>query len=75
MNPEIIGNRVKEIMKNKNITVQELSEKIGINKKCLEKKLEGKEEFYLDEMIKIKKILNLNLEESDYLFFKKEMEV
>lgn len=75
MDPEIIGNRVKEIMKNRNVTIEELSEKIKIDKECLKDKLEGKEEFYLDEMIKIRKIFNLNLEESDYLFFRKEIEI
>lgn len=75
MEPEIVGKRVKELMKNTKVTMKELAKKMEMNQEVLRNKLEGKEEFYLEEMIKIKEIWNLSLEEADYLFFKKEVEI
>lgn len=75
MDPELVGYRVKQMMKNKNITVEELSEKMKINKEELKKKLEGQEEFYIGEMHKVREIFNLNLEEVEALFFEKNIEV
>lgn len=72
MEPEIVGKRVIELMKKHNITVEELSLKMGLKKKKLEAKLKGKEEFYINEMRKIKKIFNLNVEECHKLFFQED---
>lgn len=75
MEPEIIGNRIKNIMKNKNITIEQLSKNMNIDKKKLKEKLEGKEEFYIEEMHQIKKIFNLNSKECDDLFFNKDIKL
>ena len=72
MEPEVIGKRVKELIKNKNISIEKLSQLMNVDKQQLENKLNGKEEFYLDEMHKLKEILNLTIEEVEDLFFKEE---
>lgn len=71
MNPELVGKRVKVLMKKNNMTVEELAEKMEIPKKDLEIKLAGKEEFFIIEMHKIREIFHLNLKEVDELFFQK----
>lgn len=75
MEPEIIGNRVKELMQKQNITIEQLSKKMDIDLRELNNKLEGKEEFYIDEMKKIKEIFELDEKSSDELFFKENCEV
>ena len=60
MEPEIVGKRIKKLMEIKNITSQQLSKKMEIDINSLNKKLEGQEEFYLDEMKKIQ-LLGRNL--------------
>ena len=73
MEPELVGKRVKEIMKNNHMTIEEFAKKMGISQEVLEKKLAGKEEFYINEMHKIKEIFHLNLKEIDALFFQKAL--
>lgn len=70
MDAIVVGSRIKKLMENKNITIEQLSKKMGINEKELEKKLEGEEEFFIGEMAKIKVIFELDLKEFDELFFK-----
>lgn len=74
MEPEIVGNRVKKLMEKNNLSTQELAKKMEIEPKVLENKLNGKEEFYLGEMTKIKNIFNLDVKECDELFFKEKTE-
>lgn len=75
MEPEIVGNRIKQLMQKKNITIETFSKKIGIDIQKLNDKLEGKEEFYIDEMKNIKEIFELDEKSSDELFFKENCEV
>lgn len=70
MEPEIVGKRIKMLMKKYNLSKKEFSEKLGINIDILNKKLEGKEEFYLSEMLKIKEIFHLDDKSCDELFFR-----
>lgn len=72
MDAVIVGNRIKKLMEKKNITLEQLANRMGIDKNELEKKLEGKEEFFIGEMAKIKIIFELELKEFDELFFKEE---
>lgn len=65
-----VGNRVKALMKAKNITKEELAKRMGINTKTLSKKLEGKQEFFANEIILITKIFDLSLKECVETFFK-----
>ena len=69
MEPEIVGKRIKKLMEIKNITSQQLSKKMDIDINSLNKKLEGQEEFYLDEMKKIQQIFDLDIKTVDELFF------
>lgn len=75
MEPEIVGNRVMKLMKEHKMGIEELAKKMEINKKSLEKKLKGEEEFYIEEMHKIQEIFDLNLKEIDDLFFKKNKNI
>ena len=65
MEPEIVGKRIKKLMEIKNITSQQLSKKMDIDINSLNKKLEGQEEFYLDEMKKIQQIFDLDIKTFD----------
>ena len=69
MEPKIIGERVRALIKKNKMTQEEVSSAIGIRTELLEKKLQGKKEFYVDEIIKIIKLFNLNLEECEKIFF------
>ena len=74
MEPEIVGKRVLKLMNRNNINREELAIKMGLEVEKLNNKLEGKEEFYLDEIIKIKNIFNLNVKECDEIFFQESIE-
>lgn len=49
-----------------------MAKRIGITNKKLENKLEGKEEFYISEIIELTKIFNLNIEECAKIFFNED---
>ena len=70
MEPNIIGERLKLLMKKQNLTIENLADLMHIKKEALHKKLEGEEEFYIEEMGKIVEIFNLSIKECDELFFK-----
>ncbi|MFR6659252.1 MAG: helix-turn-helix domain-containing protein [Clostridia bacterium] len=73
MEPEIVGKRIKKLMEIKNITSQQLSKKMDIDINSLNKKLEGQEEFYLDEMKKIQQIFDLDIKQLMNYFLKKNV--
>ena len=75
MEPEIVGKRIKKLMEIKNITSQQLSNIMYIYINSLNIKLEGQEEFYLDEMKKIQQIFDLDIKTVDELFFKEECKI
>lgn len=70
MEPELVGNRVMNLMEKHNISITELSKLMKLDEKELKNKLNGKEEFYLNEMLKIKNIFKLDTKSCDELFFK-----
>ena len=72
MDAVLVGSRIKKLMVKKKITLEQLSNKMQIDKNELVKKLEGEEEFFIGEMAKIKVIFELELKEFDELFFKEE---
>lgn len=74
MEPELIGKRVMKLMEKHNMKIEELASKMKADVKMIKDKLEGKEEFYLDEMIKIKNIFQLDAEGCDELFFQESIE-
>ena len=69
MEPKIIGERIKNLIKEKKVTKEYVAKRIGITNKKLENKLEGKEEFYISEIIELTKIFNLNIKECAKIFF------
>ena len=56
------------------IEIEELADKMELSVMDLKDKLEGKEEFYIDEMMKIKTIFQLNSSDCDEIFFQEEVE-
>ncbi len=69
MEPEVVGKRVEKLLEKNKIEIEEFAQKMGIGVEVLQKKLKGEEEFYLDEMIKIKVIFQLDTKSCDELFF------
>lgn len=75
MEAKIIGNRIKELMNIEAVEEDKLAKKLNMTLVKLEKKLNGEEEFYISEMMKIKEIFNLNLEVFAKLFFEEDFEL
>lgn len=75
MEAKIIGNRIEKLMKLEGINKKELAQNLNITILELEKKLNGEEEFYIAQMMKIKEIFNLNLEVFTKLFFEKDFKL
>lgn len=69
MNPEIIGNRLKTLMSIRNIKRSYLAKELRISYSSLAKKLNGQREFNIDEMWKIKEVLELDNKLCEDLFF------
>ncbi len=74
MEPEIVGKRIRQLMEKNEIEVEQLADKMELNVTDLKNKLDGKEEFYIDEMMKIKTIFQLSNSDCDQLFFQEEIE-
>ena len=72
MEAKIIGNRIKELINIEGISKESLAKSLDLKLLKLEKKLNGEEEFYISEMMKIKEIFNLNLDVFSKLFFEKD---
>ena len=72
MEPKVIGNRIKELMNIEAVTEGKLAQNLKLTLLELEKKLNGEEEFYISEMMKIKELFNLNLDVFAKLFFEKD---
>ena len=69
MNPQIIGNRLKALMTIRGIKRRNLAKELGIIYNTLTKKLSGQREFTLDEVLKIKEILSLDVDLCANVFF------
>ncbi len=74
MEPEVVGKRVIKLMKEHKMEIEELAKKMNLKQTVLKDKLEGKEEFYLEEMIKIKNIFHLDTKSCDEIFFQETTE-
>lgn len=72
MKAEIVGKRVKELIQNRKINVEELAKELGISKKDLEDKLEGKEEFFVSEVINLTRLFQLDINTVNEIFFKED---
>lgn len=74
MDPQIVGKRVKKLIENSNIDKITLAKEIGITIEELEKKLDGKEEFYVSEVIIMTKVLGLSVKTVAEVFFATEVD-
>ncbi len=74
MEPKIVGERIKKLIKANQMTKEEVAKKIGIKNKSFEKKLMGKEEFYIEEIVKLTEIFHLNIDECEEIFFHENQE-
>ncbi len=75
MEPKVIGNRIKELMNIEAVSKDKLAKSLNLRLVELEKKLNGEEEFYISEMMKIKEIFQLNLDIFTKLFFEKDFKL
>ena len=75
MEPKVIGNRIKELMNIEAVAEDKLAKSLNLTLVELEKKLNGEEEFYISEIMKIKEIFNLNLDVFAKLFFEEEFKL
>lgn len=69
MKAEEIGNRIKMLLENNDIDYKTFANEIGMSKRKLLKKLNGKLGFTLEEATKIKNCLHLELELANKIFF------
>lgn len=67
-----IGNRIKGLMSIQNITREELANLMHVSYNTLTKKLNGKREFGISDMHKLKDIFKLDVEFCGNIFFNKE---
>lgn len=72
MNPQIIGNRIKALMAIRNIKRKDLAAQLDISYNTLTKKLNGQREFNINEMLKLKEILCLDVDLCGNIFFNSE---
>lgn len=72
MESKIVENRIKELLDMKEVNKNDLANSLKLTPLKLEKKLNGEEEFYISEMMKIKELFNLNLEVFEKLFFEED---
>lgn len=75
MNANLIGERIKKILKYKGIKRIYLAKMMGISYNTLTNKLNGKSEFSALEVAKIKQILELNDELSINIFFNPDFNI
>lgn len=69
MNPKIIGDRLKALMMIRNIKRSYLAKELKISYNTLTKKLNGQREFNINEMWKIKEVLELDNKLCEDVFF------
>ena len=69
MEPKKVGENIKKLMESHNMETKELAKKIGISEKTLLKKLNGEIEFYVNEVVSINNIFNLDASTCLKIFF------
>lgn len=69
MNTIIVGKNVEKLILKRNVTLEELSKKMQIDKNELVKKIEGKQEFCVSDVLSITKFFELSNEEVSRIFF------
>ena len=69
MEPQIIGNRLKALITMRGIKRKDFAVKLGVSYNTLTKKLNGQREFNINEILKIKEILSLDMDLCANVFF------
>lgn len=64
--------RVEMIRAGKNI--EDIAQELGVTPSTLYRKMDGKSDFYLNELKTIKKVLNLSFDDMKRLFFVEELD-
>jgi len=72
MNPEEVGNRLKVIIKIIGIRRQDIADQLGMSYTHLTRKLNGKKEFSIKEVLELQKILGLDADVCSNIFFNTE---
>ena len=73
MEAQIIGKKVEELIKSRNAKISEIAKKLGISEKQLKNKFEGKDEFYVSEVIELTEIFDLDIKTVAEIFFDGEI--
>ena len=69
MDPKEVGKRVEKLIEEKGISKENLADEVGLTVDEIEKKLEGKDEFYVGEVIVITEVMDLSVETVAKVFF------
>lgn len=69
MDTELIGKKIKALMTVRNIKRSDLAKELSISYNTLTKKLNGKREFSINEILKIKEVFNMDVELCANIFF------
>lgn len=69
MDTELIGKKIKALMTVRNIKRSDLANELGVSYNTLTKKLNGKREFSINEILKIKEVFNMDVELCANIFF------
>lgn len=65
---------LKEIIKNKGFTLGYVSKCLNLSRMGFSNKLNGKTEFYANEIIVLSELLNLSVEEREKIFFTQKVD-
>lgn len=66
-------NELRAELKRKNMTIEKLAVKIAISRSAMLRKINGQTEFTLGEINRIRKVLNLDYQQFDRVFFNCEV--
>lgn len=69
MELKVIGNKIKELMKQNNMSTEDLANKLNIKENELTQKLEGEKEFLAYEASEIANMFELTIQEFANIFF------
>lgn len=69
MEPEVVGKRVKKLIEDYHFNKENLANNLNISLKELEEKLNGKQEFFVSDVIIITELFNLDINTVAQIFF------
>lgn len=69
MDAQNVGKKVEQLIKLNNMEISEIAKKLQISEKELKNKIEGKDEFYVSEVIELTEIFKLDIKTVAEIFF------